>query len=185
MILLETALFFFDPNQSGDELEYRVLASPIPNSVTGGFAIDEDNLWYTNWKPLEGGVLVKYNLQARSIDGVFTLPFGVTTPNGLSVGPDGKIWGTDTSTSLFFSFDLTTQQFTKYMTPPPGVSAYGNQTGVVKNPVSRPYWNAFDESGRLWFNCLTVCLPQCCVSLFSVCVSFSVCVTLSVFVSLS
>jgi len=26
-----------------------------------------------------------------------------------------------------------------------------------------------------------VCLPQCCVSLFSVCVSFSVCVTLSVF----
>jgi len=32
---------------------------------------------------------------------------------------------------------------------------------------------------------LAVCLTQCCVSLFSVCVSFSVCVTLSVFVSLS
>jgi len=32
---------------------------------------------------------------------------------------------------------------------------------------------------------LAVCLPQCCVSLFSVCVSLSVCVTLSVFLSLS
>ncbi len=145
-------IVFFDPNQSGDELEYETLASPIPNSVTGAFAIDEDNLWYTNWKPLEGGVLVKYNLQASSIDGVFTLPFGVTTPNGLSIGPDGKIWGTDTASSLFFSFDPTAQQFTKYLTPPPGVSAYGNQTGVVKNPVSRPYWNTFDENGRLWFN---------------------------------
>ncbi|MFQ6025805.1 MAG: lyase, partial [Nitrosopumilaceae archaeon] len=143
----------FDPNQSGDDLEYNILRSPVENSFTASFAIDDsNNLWYTNWKVGEGGVLVKFNTKTESFDETFVLPFGVTTPNGLSVGPDGKVWGTDTSSSLFFGFDPVTKEFTKFITPPPPVSAYGNDTGLVKNPISRPYWNEFDDNGRLWFN---------------------------------
>jgi len=35
------------------------------------------------------------------------------------------------------------------------LSTYGNQTGVVKSPISRPYWIDSDESGRIIFNSQT------------------------------
>ena len=76
----------------------------------------------------------------------------MTTPNGIAAGSDGKIWIVDTSSSFFFSFDPNTESFTKYITSTPQVSSYGNSSGVIKNPVSRPYWAAFNEAGKLIFN---------------------------------
>jgi virginiamycin B lyase len=32
------------------------------------------------------------------------------------------------------------------------LSTYGNQTGVVKTPISRPYWIESDDQGRIVFN---------------------------------
>ena len=29
---------------------------------------------------------------------------------------------------------------------------YGNQTGVIKSPISRPYWIENNDQGRLVFN---------------------------------
>ncbi|MEX2059843.1 MAG: lyase, partial [Nitrosopumilaceae archaeon] len=76
----------------------------------------------------------------------------MTTPNGIAAGTNGKIWIADTSSSFFFSFDPNTESFTKYITSPPQVSSYGNSSGVIKNPVSRPYWATFNENGKLVFN---------------------------------
>ncbi len=158
---------FFDPNQSEEGLAYLTIPSPVENSVTSGFGIDADNnVWYTNWIFQSGGVLIKldqdkiYELAENSqneIDsfdvlGIFQFPSGMTTPNGISVSPDGNIWILDTSSSFFFKFDPDFETFTKYITSNPHESSYGNSTGVIKNPVSRPYWSEFDYQGRLVFN---------------------------------
>jgi len=76
----------------------------------------------------------------------------MTTPNGISAGPQGLIWIADTSSSLFFSFDPETEIFTSYATSIPQVASYGNSSGLIKMPVTRPYWNEFDDQGRLIFN---------------------------------
>ena len=161
-------LTFLDPTQSSEGISYLSIPSPVNNSVTAAFAVDSQrNIWYTNWVFQKGGVLAKFNQDKfeKSPAGqfekstplfdlidVYQFPKGMTTPNGIAAGTDGKIWIADTSSSFFFSFDPNTESFTKYITSPPQISSYGNSSGVIKNPVSRPYWAAFNEDGKLVFN---------------------------------
>ena len=64
----------------------------------------------------------------------------MTAPNGVSVGPNQNIWIVDTTSSYFFSFDPVTEEFTKYVTSVPTIDSYGNASGFIKSPISRPYW---------------------------------------------
>jgi virginiamycin B lyase len=161
-------LTFLDPNQSGEDINYLSIPSPVDESVTAGFAVDaNDNIWYTNWLFQQGGVLVKFD-QNSYLDSVansdekflplldfieiYQLPLELLTPNGADVANDGTIWLADTTSSSFFSFDPLTEQFTQYVTADPLLSTYGNQTGIVKSPISRPYWIESDEQGRIIFN---------------------------------
>jgi len=161
-------LTLLDPSQSSDDVNYLSIPSPVDNSVTADFALDaNDNIWFTNWLFQQGGVLVKFNqngyldLAANSGEQflplldfveVFALPPELLTPNGAVVTDDGTIWLVDTTSSFFFNFDPFTEQFTQYVTAEPQLSTYGNQTGIVKSPISRPYWIETDEQGRLVFN---------------------------------
>ena len=161
-------LTLLDANPSSGEINYLSIPSPVDNSVTADFAVDaNDNIWFTNWLFQQGGVLVKFNqngyldLAANSGEQflplldfvqVYQLPPELLTPNGAVVTDDGTIWLADTTSSSFFSFDPFTEQFTQYVTAEPQLSTYGNQTGVVKSPISRPYWIEADEQGRLVFN---------------------------------
>jgi len=162
-------LTFLDPTQSSEGISYLSIPSPVENSVTGAFAVDSQrNIWYTNWVFQQGGVLAKFNQDKFEksstaqfensttplfdlID-VYQFPKGMIAPNGISVGTNDKIWIADTSSSFFFSFDPNTESFTKYITSTPQVSSYGNSSGLIKNPVSRPYWTTFNEDGKLVFN---------------------------------
>lgn len=161
-------LTFLDPNQSGDEVNYLSIPSPVDDSVTADFAIDaNDNVWFTNWLYQQGGVLVKFNqngylesvansdekfLPLLDFIEVYQLPVTLLTPNGAVFGDDGTLWIADTTSSSFFSFDPTSAEFIQYVTADPLQSTYGNQTGVVKTPISRPYWIESDEQGRIVFN---------------------------------
>ena len=164
-------LTFLDPNQSSDDVNYLSIPSPIDNSVTADFAVDaNDNVWFTNWLFQQGGILVKFN-QNGYLDSVansdekflplldfieiYQLPPELLTPNGAAITDDGTIWLADTTSSFFFSFDPLTEEFTQYVTADPLLSTYGNQTGIVKSPISRPYWIESDEQGRLVFNAQT------------------------------
>ena len=161
-------LTFLDPNQSGDDVNYLSIPSPVDESVTADFAIDaDDNIWYTNWLFQQGGILVKFN-QNGYLDSVansgekflplldfieiYPLPLELLTPNGAVVANDGTVWLVDTTSSSFFSFDPLTEQFIQYVTADPLLSTYGNQTGIVKTPISRPYWVESDDQGRIVFN---------------------------------
>ena len=150
-------LSFLDYAQDKQGLRHYAIPSVMEDAVTSDFAIDSDkNVWYTNWVPNGQGILVKFDYpgyefqitQGEVTQGLllqdfvewYNFPVGLTTPNGVAVGPDQKIWLADTSSNYFFRFDPKTEEFTKYTTSIPTIDSYGNASGVIKNPVSRPYW---------------------------------------------
>jgi len=150
-------LSFLDYAQDKQGLRHYAIPSVMDGAVTSDFAIDSDkNVWYTNWIPSGAGILVKFDYpgyefqstQGEVTQGLFlqdfvewyNFPAGLTTPNGVAVGPDQKIWLADTSSNYFFSFDPKTEEFTKYVTSIPTIDSYGNASDFIKNPVSRPYW---------------------------------------------
>ena len=150
-------LSFLDYAQDEQGLLHYAIPSVMENAVTSDFAVDSDkNVWYTNWVPSGQGILVKFDYPAyefQSAQGEVTqglllqdfvewynFPVGLTTPNGVAVGSDQKIWLADTSSNYFFSFDPKTEEFTKYVTSIPTIDSYGDASGFIKNPVSRPYW---------------------------------------------
>ena len=158
---------FFDLSQNTDEITYSSVVAPIPNSFTGDFAIDsKNNLWYTNWVPETSGLLLKFNIEQYKLDSsaltntisvenyfeVYDFPQDLETANGLSIDENDNVWIVDTSSSFFFKFDPDTQQFTKFITSTPQKSTYGNSTGIIKSPISRPYWTQTDLNGNLFFN---------------------------------
>jgi len=150
-------LSFLDYAQDKQGLLHYSVPSVMEDAVTSDFAIDsEKNVWYTNWVPSGQGILVKFDYpgyefevtQGEVTQGLllqdfvewYNFPAGLATPNGVAVGPDQKIWLADTSSNYFFSFDPKTEEFTKYVTSIPTIDSYGNASGFIKNPVSRPYW---------------------------------------------
>jgi len=150
-------LSFLDYAQDKQGLLHYAIPAVMDGAVTSDFAIDSDkNVWYTNWVPSGAGILVKFDYpgyefaatQGEVTQGLFlqdfvewyNFPAGLTTPNGVAVGPDQKIWLADTSSNYFFSFDPRTEEFTKYVTSIPTIDSYGNASDFIKNPVSRPYW---------------------------------------------
>ena len=141
---------------SQDSLSYASIPSAL-DGFTSDFTIDsENNIWYTNWNSDGTGILIKFNYkewesqlsissQADSLllqDFIqfFQFPSGMTAPNGVSVGPNQNIWIVDTTSSYFFSFDPVTEEFIKYVTSVPTIDSYGNASGFIKSPISRPYW---------------------------------------------
>jgi len=157
-------LSFLDIVQNIEGISFLNIPSPVENSFTGAFTVDsKKDVWYTNWVFQGGGVLAKLNQEKIRDIGtnqtdlfdlidIYAFPPGMTTPNGIAAGDDGKIWIVDTSSNFFFSFEPDTESYTRYITSTPQLSSYGNSSGIIKNPVSRPYWAAFDDQGRLVFN---------------------------------
>ena len=151
-----------------DDVNYLSIPSALDDSVTADFALDSnDDIWYTNWLYQQGGFLVKFNqndyLSAVSNSGeqflplvdfisAYALPVQLLTPNGITFSDDGLLWIVDTTSSSFFSFDPSSEKFIQYVTAEPMFETYGNQTGVIKSPISRPYWIENNNQGGLVFN---------------------------------
>ena len=161
-------LTILNVNPSDDDVNYLSIPSALDDSVTADFALDaNDDIWYTNWLYQQGGFLVKFNqndyLSAVSNSGeqflplvdfisAYALPVQLLTPNGITFSDDGLLWIVDTTSSSFFSFDPSSEKFIQYVTADPMFETYGNQTGIIKSPISRPYWIENDDQGRLVFN---------------------------------
>ena len=147
-------LSFLDYAQDRQGLRHYSIPSVMEDAVTSDFGIDSDkNVWYTNWVPSGQGVLIKFDYPGYETVAVrgevtkglllqdfiewYNFPIGLSTPNGVAVGSEQKIWIADTSSNYFFSFDPGTEEFTKYVTSFPTIDSYGN---FGKYPVSNPYW---------------------------------------------
>jgi len=142
----------FTTDNTGSDLSVTSIHSPGDYNFTSTMVVDPTGkIWYTVWKYQQGGSLVSFDQKTGNFT-KYTLPQEIQAPNGIALDSLGKLWIMDTASSLFFDFNPTTKQFTSHLTSPPPVSSYGNVSGLIKTPISRPYWNHFDDKGRLWFN---------------------------------
>ncbi len=142
----------FTTDHTGPDLGITSISSPGNYNFTSPMVTDSaNNLWYIAWIYQQGGSLVKYDQKTNNAT-QYPLPQDIQAPNGIAIDSSGKLWIMDAASSFFFDFDPVTSQFTKHTTSPPQVSSYGNASGLIKTPISRPYWNHFDDKGRLWFN---------------------------------
>jgi virginiamycin B lyase len=142
----------FTTDHIGPDLGITNISSPGNFNFTSTMTTDPTgNVWYTVWIYQQGGDLVRYD-QKTGNSTQYPLPQEIQAPNGISIDSAGKLWIMDTASSFFFDFDPISKQFTKHVTSPPPIASYGNVSGLIKTPISRPYWNHFDDKGRLWFN---------------------------------
>ncbi len=142
----------FTTDHIGPDLGVTSISSAGNYNFTSTMVTDPaGNVWYTVWIYQQGGSLVKYD-QKTGDSTQYPLPQEIQAPNGITIDSAGKLWIMDTASSFFFDFDPNNKQFTKHLTSPPPTSSYGNASGLIKTPISRPYWNHFDDKGRLWFN---------------------------------
>ena len=142
----------FSTDQTGPSLDVTKITAPGDYNFTSTMAIDSSGkVWYTVWIYQTGGSLVSYDQKTGNYT-QYSLPPEIQAPNGISIDSSGKLWVTDTASNLFFNFDPSKGEFTKFVTSPPPLDSYGNYSGLIKTPISRPYWNHFDDQGRLWFN---------------------------------
>ena len=142
----------FTTDHIGPDLGVTTIPSPGNYNFTSTMVTDPTGkVWYTVWIYQQGGSLVSYD-QKTGNSTHYTLPQEVQAPNGIAIDSTGKLWIMDTAGSVFYDFDPASKHFTGHLTSPPPMSSYGNVSGLIKTPISRPYWNHFDDKGRLWFN---------------------------------
>ena len=165
---LGNKLTIFNINSDDSPASALSIPSDVDDAFTGAFTLDtNDNIWYTNWIQNVGGILINYDhenyrndvlnfgeqfLPMNNYITTYPLPSQLLIPNGVAFSDDGTLWLSDSGTSFFFSFDPSTEQFIQYVTADPIFETYGNQTGIIGNPISRPYAMENDDYGRLVFN---------------------------------
>lgn len=156
--LTGNALVVLDASDPDGGLVYNSLPSNTTGAVTAGFALDRaGDIWYTTWIEGRGGLLV--GVDSNLLKGqnatdltIETLPPALSTPNGAAVDHRGNIWLADTSSSYFFMYDRASGSFSHYVTSRPDLFSYGNATGMVQTPISRPYWMMVNDRGDVVFN---------------------------------
>ncbi len=163
---------FFNPTPGSNDLGYWTLDAPNRLGITSEVDFDSSfDMWYTNWENGEGGTLVRFDVgdyydafnslpdNSTDIDidaddyvVTFELPEGAPTINGVAVDGFDRIWLSDTNSSNLYRFDTSSEEYTKYTTLRPRVASYGNASGAIIEPISRPYFADTDDLGRIIFN---------------------------------
>ncbi|KFM14744.1 Virginiamycin B lyase protein [Marine Group I thaumarchaeote SCGC RSA3] len=136
-----------------DETTSTYSSITVPDGLfTSQAAIDNDgNIWFVMWKYQKEAILVKTNYDTQETE-QFSLPTSINAPNGVSIGPLGNVWIADTAGNSFYKFNPESNKVIEYVTFDSPIWTYGNSTGLIKTPITRPYWTDFDSKGNLWFN---------------------------------
>lgn len=136
-----------------DEGQYTNSTLSIPEGFfTSQVVVDsEGNMWFIMWKYQKEAILVKTNSITQEIE-QYNLPNSIKAPNGVTLGPLGNIWVADTAGNSFYKFNPDDKKVVEFTTSKPSILTYGNASGLIKTPITRPYWNAFDSDGNMWFN---------------------------------
>ncbi|MFQ5441081.1 MAG: lyase [Nitrosopumilaceae archaeon] len=136
-----------------DEGQYTNSTLSTPEGFFTSQAVidDEGNMWFIMWKYQKEIILVKTNSITREVE-QHNLPDSIKAPNGVALGPLGSIWIADTAGNSFYKFNPKDKKVIEFTTSKPSVLTYGNASGLIKTPITRPYWNAFDSDGNMWFN---------------------------------
>ena len=134
-----------------NKTEYTSIAVPEGFFTSQASADNNGNVWFVMWKYQKEATLVKIN-PATEETKQFSLPTSIGAPNGVSVGPENNVWIADTAGNSFYKFIPESMKIIEFVTTKPPVWTYGNSSGLIKTPITRPYWNSFDSDGNMWFN---------------------------------
>jgi len=160
-------LAVFDLTSEDQNMNPFLIPSNNPNAVTSSFILDDEkNIWYPSWELNATGVIIKINQTSLEnamenftsseiefdID-AFALPIGLSI-NGIDFDKNGNLWLADSSSSSFYKFKPNSENrnYTKYVTTDPSVQSYGNFSGNIKSPISRPNWMESNHLGNIVFN---------------------------------
>ena len=134
-----------------NKTEYTSIAVPEGFFTSQASSDSNGNVWFVMWKYQKEATLVKIN-PATEETKQFSLPTSIGAPNGVSVGPEGNVWIADTAGNSFYKFTPESMKIIEFVTTKPPIWSYGNSSGLIKTPITRPYWNSFDSDGNMWFN---------------------------------
>lgn len=138
-------------NLDNGKTEYSAITTP-EGFFTSQTSVDNNgNIWFVMWKYQKEAILIKTNFDTRKTE-QFILPSSIYAPNGVSVGPEGNVWIADTAGSSFYRFNPEDTKVIEFVTSDAPIWTFGNSSGLIKTPITRPYWNAFDSNGNMWFN---------------------------------
>ena len=162
---------FFNKGEEEGQLRFWNLFSPLISAIISEVAFDSNyDMWYANWHDGADGLLVKFSLvdyygafdvgingtiptvEPRDYVTTIKLPKSGLAINGVAIDYANDIWLTDTNSSDFYGYSPQSGEFTRYSTPPPDPSAFGNSTGIILEPITRPYLAETDYLGRIVFN---------------------------------
>ena len=134
-----------------DQISYSSISVPEGFFTSQASADSNGNIWFVMWKYQKEAILVKANYLTQETEN-FLLPSNINAPNGVSVGPSDNVWIADTAGSSFFKFSPSDEKVIEFVTSDSPIWTYGNSSGLIKTPITRPYWNSFDSDGNMWFN---------------------------------
>lgn len=121
--------------------------------TTGSLVVDKksNDVWVSLLAFQQKGQLFKYDLDADRVEKTVDLPSDLSSPVGMTTDASGNLWVTDHGTSIFFKYDNTSGEITKFVTSVASPRIYGGTT--PPNAYTLPYWiETSPDDGALWFN---------------------------------
>lgn len=121
--------------------------------TTGSLVVDKErnSVWVALLAFQQKGQLFQYDIGSANLTRVVTLPPDIASPVGVAVDRSGNLWGTDHGTNIFFKYDLSSGEITKFVTSVASPRIYGG----IDQPraYTLPYWiERNPDSNLLWFN---------------------------------
>jgi virginiamycin B lyase len=159
-----TSLWFGDITKMRNGTSIGISGIPIPVDKfsgidptlisTGSAVVDNKRnvVWVSMLAFQKKGQIVRYDIGTKTFK-VFDMPKELTSPVGTAVDDLGNLWVTDHGTSMFYKFDSSSANITKFVTSKASPRIFGNKNDTSPaGAYTLPYWIKKSADGSLWFN---------------------------------
>jgi virginiamycin B lyase len=124
-----------------------------PRLISSGLIVvdnERNNVWVSLLAFQQKGELFQYDIDADRFVNVVDLPAELSSPVGGAIDNSGNLWVADHASNIFFKYDPTNEEITKFITSVASPKIYGGATPANAN--TWPYWLATGPDGSIWFN---------------------------------
>jgi virginiamycin B lyase len=111
---------------------------------------ERNDVWVSLLAFQQKGQLFQYDIDADRFVNVVDLPAELSSPVGGAIDNSGNLWVADHASNIFFKYDPTNEEITKFITSVASPKIYGGATPANAN--TWPYWLATGPDGSIWFN---------------------------------
>ena len=117
----------------------------------GSIVFDKKNsvVWISMLAFGQKGAILKYDT-INNLFKIYILPSDLTSPVGLLLDSNNDLWVTDHGTNIFFKFDITYGNITKYTTSLASKKLFGGNE--IKGAYTLPYWLKNGVNSTILFN---------------------------------